>query len=301
MRIMITGSNGIIGRQLLVQLIEMYPDSEFFVLNRGANLFDHKRVKGKKIDMLTVDRVGIDSIIKNIRPEILFHLAWETSHGNYLDAADNVAWEKLSVLLIDSFYNSGGKKFIGIGSSIEYEWTEKSPFVESGTKLTGNKWMYGHSKLNVYKYLENLTGSSYIWGRVFFVFGPGQSKSRLVPLIINNAINGANPLTINGSLKRDYISTFEIAKQIIMMQRTDYSGSVNICSGRAIRLHDIVSYVAEYTQKEISRSETDYKDSFEIENLSGSLALLKKYYPDYDYTVRDFKKDLALTINAFIN
>lgn len=298
MKILISGSNGIIGQQLLNQLLHNYPEAFFFVINRKNNSSKPiDRVRYIEEDLLKIDRSQIDTIITSIRPNLFFHLAWDTSHDNYLDTLKNLEWEKTSIMLINSFYNSGGRRFVGLGSSIEYDWTRENPFKECSSPVTGNRWLYGQSKLNVFKHLSSLNDISYLWGRIFFVFGPEQSKTRLVPLIINNALNGGTPLTINTLLKRDYISTFEIAAQIIMMQKTNYSGAVNICSGRAITIQDIIDCIEDYTKSTVALSSIKYHDNFEIGNIGGSLELLKKYYPDYTYSFEKFQQDLRNTID----
>lgn len=297
MKILVTGSNGIIGQQLLSQLLNTYPLAKFIVINRSTRLTENKRVKSIGLDLLNIGDEKVLSLFDDIRPDLFFHLAWDTGHKEYLTTLDNKKWEEISILLINNFYNSGGKRFIGIGSSIEYDWAGKSPFLETQASMNGNGWLYGQSKLNVYKYLTSLPNISYLWCRIFFVFGPSQGKTRLVPLIINNAINGGVPLTINLDLKRDYISTFETARQIIMMQKTNYSGAVNICSGRVIQLGKIVRIIEDHTNKHAVLSDVKFQDNFENESIGGNIDLIKKYYPDYSYSFEDFTVDLEETID----
>lgn len=298
MKILITGSNGIIGQQLLSQLLDVYPTAEFVVINRTApTSLDTKRVRSIEADILSIDKRQADLIFANNRAELFFHLAWDTGHSNYLNTTDNIKWEAISIILIDSFYSSGGKRFIGMGSSIEYDWTIKNTFKENSSP-TGSKWLYGQSKLAVYNHLASLSNVSYLWCRIFFVFGPGQGKTRLVPLIINNALNGGEALTINLELKRDYISTFEIARQIIMMQQTNYSGAVNICSGRAIKLRDIVDCIGEITKTKVTLMPVEYQDGFEIEILQGSIGLINQYYKEYTYSLDNFYEDIKKTIDV---
>ena len=299
MTILVTGSNGIIGRQLVVELIKNYPDAEFIIFNRRPSVvnFGHQaKIQSAELDLLTVTDEGARSIMNRFRPDLFFHLAWDTSHGDYLNTLDNLQWEKVSILLINEFYRSGGKKFIGTGTSLEYDWGHPSPFDENNTPLDGSKWLYGKSKLNVYKYLASLGNISYLWCRVFFVFGPGQSSSRLVPKIITNAILNDQPLSLNLALKRDYISTFEIAKQIVLMQKTSYSGSVNICSGTAIELGYIVDSVKNISKKDVTLTKSVYQDSFEIESIGGTTDLIRRYYPDYNYSPEDIYNDIGKTI-----
>jgi len=292
--IFISGSSGIIGKQLKKQLNLFYPNATIYALIRKED----KEVENSIIiDLLNIDYYKIDKLFNKYKPFLFFHLAWCTNHTDYLVSTDNILWEKLTINLINSFYNSGGHKFIGIGSSIEYDWKNNTaPYHEINSALNGNNWVYGKSKINVYRHLYSLKNISYQWGRVFFVFGPGQSKNRLIPLIINNALNNSEPLSINLNLGRDYISTFEIAKQISMMSTTSYIGSLNICSGKPILLGDIVSKIEIITQKKVSISSNEFIDNFDVQNISGCQDVIKSYFSNYKYSEDDFENDLKETI-----
>jgi nucleoside-diphosphate-sugar epimerase len=301
MKILITGSNGIIGRQILNELIINYPGSDIYAVNRTiSNNYKAAEVQTVELDILNADESTIVSLFERTKPSLFFHLAWDTNHSDYLSSSNNVKWEEQSKVLIDCFYRSGGRRFVGVGSSIEYDWKELSPFDENSSKVGGNGWLYGVSKLNVARYLESLKDVSYLWCRIFFVFGPGQSPTRLIPLIIQNIAGNKDPLSLNLELKRDYLSTFEIARQIVMMQKTDYSGPVNICSGKGTEIGEIVNLISELLNKKTDLSPVKYDDKFEIERLYGSLKVLKNYYDNYTYSADDFKRDMQKTIEYYL-
>ena len=297
MVIFISGSSGIIGKQLIKQLKLTYINATIYELIRKE---DNTVENSIIIDLLNMDAQKIDILFNKYKPRLFFHLAWCTNHSDYLVSTENILWEKITISLINSFYDSGGHKFIGIGSSIEYDWKNNTtPYHEITASLNGNNWVYGQSKLNVFKYLSSLKNISYQWDRVFFVFGPGQTRNRLIPLIINNALNNSDALSINLNLSRDYISTFEIAKQIALMSTVSYSGSLNICSGRSISLDDLVSKIETLTSKKVTISTNKYNDNFEVEDIYGSQDIIKSYLPNYNYSEYDFNEDLKKTITYY--
>lgn len=297
MNILITGSNGIIGEQVVRQLLGEYPTAKLVVINRRPSVINDERIESIALDLLNATKEQLEPIFDRTRPEFFFHLAWDTNHTDYLNTPNNTKWEEVSIILINVFYHFGGKRFIGVGSSIEYDWEQKSPFAEDASPLGGNKWLYGQSKLNVYKYLAEQKDISYLWCRVFFVFGPNQSKSRLVPKIISNVLYNDSPLSLNLTLKRDYISTFEIARQMLMMQKTDFSGAVNICSGRAVELGYIADCITDIIKKPLKLSPVTYQDGFEIESLGGSIKLINRFYKSYEYSLKNFYNDIKKTID----
>ena len=297
MVIFISGSSGIIGKQLIKHLNLTYPNATIYELIRKE---DNAVENCIIIDLLNTDFLKIDTIFNKYKPDFFFHLAWCTNHSDYLVSNENILWEKLTIKLINSFYNSGGQKFIGIGSSIEYDWKNNpTPYHESKSLINGNNWIYGKSKINVFRHLSSLKNISFQWDRIFFVFGPSQTKNRLIPLIINNALNNSEPLSINLNLMRDYISTFEIAKQIAIMSTTTFSGSLNICSGRSILLSDLVSKIEILTNKKISISANKFNDNFDVENIYGRQDIIKSYFPNYNYSEFDFNEDLKKTIKYY--
>jgi nucleoside-diphosphate-sugar epimerase len=295
--IFISGSSGIIGQQLIKQLRLFYSNAMIYEISRKVEKFKPNCIK---LDLINTNQKKLDEIFDKYKPSIFFHLAWCTNHSDYLTTNENISWEIATINLINSFYNSGGKKFIGIGSSIEYDWKlNPLPIQESASILNGNHWAYGKSKINVYNHLSDMKNINFQWNRIFFVFGPGQSKDRLIPLIINNALKNYNPISINLNLRRDYISTFEIAKQIALMSTTSHNGSINICSGRSILLGDLLFKIETIIGKKVTLSKNNYIDNFDIQDIVGSQKLIKSYFQNYNYSESDFNEDLKETIKYY--
>ena len=121
----------------------------------------------------------------------------------------------------------------------------------------------------------------------------------MIPLIIDNAINGGTPLKANLNLKRDYISTYEIGKQVTMMSTCNHIGSIKICSGNSPTLQEIISMIEDIINRRVSISKVKYIDTFEIMDISGSIDTIKKFYPNYKYDTNSLKLDLKEMIKYY--
>ena len=303
MRILITGSNGIIGQQVLDALIKESDEYEIFLINRSIpnkySKYEKSKIKFYEIDLLKIETNDIDELMKLINPEIFIHLAWNTNHNEYLTTTDNLLWESVTINLINYFYIAGGRKFIGIGTSLEYDWTDLSDkkLNEFTSNLSGSQWLYGQSKLKIFRHLESIKNIEYLWCRVFFVFGPNQEESRLLPKILNSFNDINSPISLNLNLRRDYISTFEIAKQLIMLMKVNYSGPVNICSGNSIELNFFVEASSKILNKPTNISKNSYKDDFELKDISGDLGVINMLFNNYEYTKKNIESDIKKTIN----
>ena len=308
MKILITGSNGIIGQRLLERLCSTENNYELILLNRSSAIIPNDintfiKFESHQLDLLELDIYKIQDLIYKISPEILIHLAWNTNHKDYLNTNENLKWEFLTSSLIDNFYSNGGKKFIGIGTSLEYDWStsDHEKLNEFSTKLTGSNFLYGKTKLNIFRHLESKKNIKYLWCRVFFVFGPNLSSTRLFPRIVRSFYENGNPICLNLKIKRDYISTFEIANQLVMLLNSDYSGPVNLCSGQSISLNFFTKFISIILNKPINISKTPYSDNFEKKNICGELGVIKKEFKNYKYSKKDIQRDILKSINYINN
>ena len=98
MVIFISGSSGIIGKQLIKQLKLTYINATIYELIRKE---DNTVENSIIIDLLNMDTHKIDILFNNYKPRLFFHLAWCTNHSDYLVSTENILWEKLTINLIN--------------------------------------------------------------------------------------------------------------------------------------------------------------------------------------------------------
>ena len=93
--------------------------------------------------------------------------------------------------MINNFKRKLPKKFIQIGSSIEYG-KRKSPQKESLLKKLILFQYMGMQNLKVhysyYQFLKKKIPVSII--RLYLVYGPNQDNNRVIPFVINNSLRG---------------------------------------------------------------------------------------------------------------
>ncbi|MFF2018103.1 NAD-dependent epimerase/dehydratase family protein [Paenibacillus sp. NPDC058177] len=247
-KIIITGANGFIGKHVLNELA-VREDQIYAITSSLENKKNTDNITWLKVDLLNSNQMDdMFSLIGS--PTHLLHLAWDTTPGKYWNSPLNFKWMQASLALFDMFCSSGGKRIVGVGSCAEYDLSH-GICKEFETPLNYNN-IYGASKNSLSHMLmayEKYYGVSSAWARIFYLYGPWEHEDRLVPSVILSLLKGEHAKCTHGQQIRDYLYVKDAAKALVNVLDSEINGPINVGSGRPIRLHEIISTIANFLNK----------------------------------------------------
>jgi nucleoside-diphosphate-sugar epimerase len=231
-RILLTGARGFIGAAILRRL--RAEGHEVVALSSGRAGDGGWR----QLDLLRAGEDEIARLIEDERITHCLHSAWYTNHSDYLVADVNRDWVQASLRLEAGFRAGGGKRFVGLGTCLEYDQrATNGRFSEHSTPLAPET-PYARAKKSLFDSLSQ-RGGDFAWARVFFVYGPGDRPGRLIPLIVGGLAKGEKVAARFGGLRRDYIHVDDLAGQLSRIAFAPVRGAVNTGTGAAARVADI--------------------------------------------------------------
>jgi nucleoside-diphosphate-sugar epimerase len=236
-KVLITGASGFVGRHCA--RILQADDYEVHAVSSQANAGLRSGVQWHQADLLREDSAA--QLLREVRPSHLLHLAWFSVPGAYWTSTENISWVQASLNLLQLFRAAGGQRVAMAGTCAEYDWTE-GYCSESITKLAPAT-LYGTCKHALRLMLEayaGQTGLSAAWGRLFFLYGPHENPKRLVASVIRSLHKDEPALCSAGDQQRDFLYVEDAAAAFVALLKSDVSGPVNIASGKAIAIKDIV-------------------------------------------------------------
>jgi len=229
MKIFVTGITGFIGRRLLDQFS---PCDEIYVLSRKVpgNLSGH-------VHVIQGDLVSSDELFSQlvtIRPDVCIHLAWEgiPDYG-FEQSLRNL--EHSSRLLRHLVEECGCKKIIATGSCWEYGKSFGS-CREDDPCQGGNYFVWAKRALCDFGLiLASRYQISFIWTRLFYVYGPGQRSGALIPTITEALLKGEPPTIQTPSNSNDFVYVDDVADALLQIARQDtITGIYNFGTGETV-------------------------------------------------------------------
>lgn len=240
--VLVTGAQGFIGRPALTKLVEL-GYAVHAVISPSAVPMSLAGVEPHRLDLL--DPQAVENVVATIRPSHLLHLAWVTDHPSFWTSLANLRWVEASLRLVDAFQRAGGHRLVVAGSCAEYDWGH-TRCSESQTPLLPAT-LYGIAKQALRLLLEAhavQASLSFAWGRVFFAYGPGEKVTRLVPSVIRALLKGERVACTSGIQQRDFLHVDDVASAFVAVLDSQVTGPINIASGQAIALKDLVGRIA---------------------------------------------------------
>jgi len=240
MKVLVTGGSGFIGQYCLAQL-----HAKGYEVHAVSSVPRPQTTAVQWHQASLLDMVQTRSLVGSVKPSHLLHLAWYTRHGKYWTAPENLNWVQGSLALMQAFSESGGQRLVTAGTCAEYEWSHGT-CVEDRTPLVPAT-LYGSYKhaLQLMQHAWCQQNSlSAAWGRVFSLYGPAEHPDRLVASVIRSLLRGEVATCGNGSLVRDYSHAEDVAAAFVAILESAIDGPVNIGSGQAVSLHDMVEKIA---------------------------------------------------------
>jgi nucleoside-diphosphate-sugar epimerase len=237
-RIVVTGASGFIGRETIAPLIAR----GFEVHALGRSPVTQPGCRNHACDLLT-NNVG--RLLSEIAPTHLLHLAWYAVPGKFWGAPDNLDWLAASLRLVRDFAGAGGARVVVAGSCAEYDWSH--PLLDEEATPLQPATLYGRAKAALFETLiaaAPVLGIALGWGRVFFPFGPFEAPGRLLSDVVDGVTAGRRVACSDGLQSRDFLHVEDVASSFAALVDCDVTGPVNIASGTATTVRDIVGRAA---------------------------------------------------------
>ncbi len=235
MRIFVTGGTGFIGTHFVKKLQE-----------RGHNLYLLKS------DLAETEKWQEE--IKDFNPDACVHLAWEGLPDYSIEnSRKNINY---SLDLLTFLTKIGCKTVLSVGSAWEYEGRDPKGAIDGIIIIKKPADVF-----SVAKWIVNLWGTAvaeeknkeidasekfkFIWARIFFVYGPGQRETSLIPYLINCAKKGEKPTIKNPLAQNDYIYIDDVVEAIaVLLENCKESAEYEIGRGELITNQEIVNIIA---------------------------------------------------------
>ena len=243
--VIVTGATGFVG-SAVVRALTKRDDTIVHAISSkdDGELLVSENVRWHKADLIDADQV--ERLMRQLRARHLLHLAWYVEHGKFWSAHENIDWLNASINLFNSFASNGGERAVCAGTCFEYDHSSDGPLNENSSPLQP-KSLYGAAKLSMYHLLTEIAkqaGISFGWGRIFFLFGAGEDRRRLVPHVINTLLNGEKAKVSHGRQIRDFADVDHVGEGFAAFLDSGVDGAVNIASGGGIAIRDLVAMIA---------------------------------------------------------
>ena len=253
--VLLTGSTGFVGRQVLRALGEQ--NTSVRIVTREGHLAPSTHSVNIDRVITTLDLFaepvswwataceGVDTII---------HVAWYAEPGKYLQSAKNMDCLIGTLNLAQGAVQAGVRRFVGIGTCFEYDLTGGLLSIETPLKpLTP----YAGTKAAVYLSLSQFLPTKQVdfaWCRLFYLYGEGEDPRRLVPYIRTKLSAGEFADLTSGNQIRDFLDVKEAGSMITKVALGNTQGAVNICSGLPITVRQLAEQIAdEYGRRDLLR------------------------------------------------
>jgi nucleoside-diphosphate-sugar epimerase len=238
MRILITGATGFIGKYLIPLLVR----HQLLLLGAEEARFFQENISYIKADLAEPETW--EKKVEDFAPEACIHLAWKgLPDYSFACCLENF---NLSTKLFEFLALKGCKKIFAAGTCWEYgslRGTVKEDDTSDELSLFAS---FKTSLRLVGESIARYGKVDFIWGRIFFVYGPGQRETSLIPSCYASFASGKAPAIKNPKAACDFIHVIDVAEAIkSLIEAEGVSGTFNIGSGCATEVASISNYIAQ--------------------------------------------------------
>ena len=287
MKIMITGGLGFIGSHLTESLFN--EKHKIIILTKSLSkkknlLIIDKKIKIEKINIENFTKFS-NSIIKH-KPDIIFHLAGETSHSNSFsdpmkDIDSNI---KSTICALETIRKNKIKCRFILGSTfVTIGRPKKLPVNEDS--ICNPTTIYGASKLtseNLCKIYNNVYGLDTLIFRITNSFGPREqiisNKNAINYLIYRASIGEKITLFNKGKFFRDLIYVSDVISALKIIMKKGKSGNLYwISSGQKTWFYKFGKLLTKHTGTKVIFPPTPkYTKKVDVGNFVVNNSKLKK-------------------------
>ncbi len=229
MRVLLTGATGFIGSHVARELL--HRGHEVHATVRPSS--DRRRIRDLE-GRLRIHPGEMDLV--PVEPDAAIHLAWYTVPGKYLSAPENRDCLEASRRLLARLRC----RAVFAGTCFEFD-TRLGTLSEESPTRPGT--LYAECKDALRREVSARPASA--WVRFFYQYGPWEDERRLVPSVMRAVLRGEPANVSPGEQRRDFLHVEDVASAVCAVAESGLEGAVNIGSGQAPAVREIVTRIGE--------------------------------------------------------
>jgi len=242
MRVLVTGASGFVGRACLHALTEL-----------GCEVIAASRRPGPPapgVEWTTVDLLAPGEAARlgrEARADTLLHLGWTVDPGRFWTDPANLDWLGATLKLVRAAAEAGARRVVGVGTCFEYDWPVEGDCHELTTGLRTHT-LYDAAKDACRRTLEAYAAQeriAFAWGRLFYLYGPGEDPARLVPGLARALLAGEPARLSSGLAVRDYMDVRDAGRSLALLATHTLEGPANIATGQGVSIAGIAREMAD--------------------------------------------------------
>ena len=275
--ILVVGGTGFIGKNFITTLIK----------KKKFNIFSLSKTKlSKKLCVKGIKYIFCDIKKKNqLKKKLNFSVDYVVNFSGHINHKEKKKTYETHFLgaknLIDIFLKRKIKKFIQIGSSVEYGFLKSPHDEKNNLDIEDLRSTYGRSKLSSTKYVIKCYKKNNFPGlviRPYLIYGPGQSHQRLIPTTIINCLKNNSFNCSSGKQIRNFMFVDDFSKILYKCLFLKISGEIfNIGSSKNYKVKFIINKINQLIGKGSPRYNKIKLRKDEPLNLYPKLKKIKRY------------------------
>ncbi len=228
--VLLVGANGFIGSHCLKALqaagYDVYPtyrsqpphQADWFALD----IFDSEAVAG---------------LMADLRPKYMINCAWYVAHGLFWHADVNADYVDATRHLYRMFSENDGARAVFLGTGAECVSNDAS---------RGGNTLYARAKRETALMLNQARhegGASYLWARLYALYGMGEPSQRFIPYVISCYLRGEAPVVQNPHLSYNFTYAPNLALLLTDQLQKNLEGEAACVMDDTVNLADMASYI----------------------------------------------------------
>ncbi len=245
-RVLVTGGTGFVGHAL-VQALKARGAELRCVIRSGSRArlegLDANDQVVEVDDLFAQDADWWRDTCRDI--DMVIHAAWYAEPGKYLTSPRNMACLIGTLQMAEGAAEAGVRRVVGVGTCFEYDFTDG--YLHPDTALAPAT-PYAAAKAAAYTMLNAYLparGVSFLWARLFYLYGPREDSRRLVPHLHQQLGAGAAADLTSGAQLRDFMDVRDAARLLVEDAMGTRSGATNICSETPITIRALAEGIAD--------------------------------------------------------
>jgi len=240
-RVLVTGGTGFIGEAVVQSLLER--DWTVQVLTAAWDTSEPRKASTVTYAVGDLaDSAGLERAIREFAPDFVVHLAWEGLPDYSMELCRrNLAH---GVNVFTASVRAGCNNLLAAGTCWEY--AQRRGCLSEGAPLeTGQVFAAVKTALRIYgQAVAQAHGGRLYWLRLFYVYGPGQRRTSLIPHIAGSLREGKSPQCRSPGHRNDFVHVEDVARAVVSVLDAQPPGSVyNVGSGASTEVREVIRLV----------------------------------------------------------